>query len=424
MAQTNKLNDLQLRRFVSAGGPVAISDGGGLTFTLSKSGTASWILRYRHDGKRKEFTIGNYPDTSLSAARLEARSLRARIDAGADPAAEKRETKTRSMAEWTMEQLVEDFRAKMLTPEFLSKGVIYHRTLDIGQVVLPKLGKRKVVDITSIDIVHTLKDIDRTWLMTKRMLTTISKIMDHACGLTIIPANPCTGIKLNALMGARPPVKQRTMLTQQELAKLLDGTSEVMGRENTLALMILLATCVRGGELAQAKKEHINLESGSWWVPDENVKTRAGFLVPLAPAVIEWMRELLSLSGESIWLLPARRQDRIQKDGDVHVGRTTLWAAINRCFQRNDLDIRRFTPHDTRSTAKGHMRNMGISREISEIALNHKLKGMEGIYDVREEIPERRHALALWADFLMACAKGTKPPENKGAKVIQLRRAA
>lgn len=424
MAQTNKLNDLQLRRFISAGQPVAISDGGGLTFTLSKSGTASWVLRYRHGGKRKEFTIGNYPDTPLSAARLEARSLRARIDTGADPAADKRETKTRSMAAWTIEQLVEDFRAKMLTPEFLSKGAIYYRTLDIDQVVLPKLGKRKVTDITSIDVVHTLKQIDRTWLMTKRMLTTISKIMDHACGLTIIPANPCTGIKLTALMGARPPVKPRTMLTQQELAKLLSSADEVLSRENALALMVLLATCVRGGELAKAKKEHIDLGTGSWWVPDENVKTRAGFLVPLAPAVVEWMRELIALSGESIWLLPARRQDRIQKEGDVHVGRTTLWAAINRCFQRNDLDIRRFTPHDTRSTAKGHMRNMGISREISEIALNHKLKGMEGVYDVREEIPERRHALALWADFLMACAGGTKPPEVHGAKVIQLRRAA
>lgn len=424
MAQTNKLNDLQLRRFVSAGQSVAVSDGAGLTFTLSRSGTASWILRYRHGGKRKEFTIGNYPDISLSAARLEARALRARIDAGNDPAAEKRETKTRSMAGWTMEQLVEDFSAKMLTPQLLSKGAIYHRKLDIEQVVLPKLGKRKVADITSIDVVHTLKQIDRTWLMTKRMLTTISKIMDHACGLTIIPANPCTGIKLTALMGARPPVKPRTMLTQQELAKLLSSADEVLSRENALALMVLLATCVRGGELAKAKKEHIDLDTGSWWVPDENVKTRTGFLVPLAPAVVEWMRELIALSGESIWLLPARRQDRIQKDGDVHVGRTTLWAAINRCFQRNDLDIRRFTPHDTRSTAKGHMRNMGISREISEIALNHKLKGMEGIYDVREEIPERRHALALWADFLMACANGTKPPENKGAKVIQLRRAA
>lgn len=53
------------------------------------------------------------------------------------------------------------------------------------------------------------------------------------------------------------------------------------------------------------------------------------------------------------------------------------------------------------------MRNLGVSREISEIALNHKFKGMDGIYDVREEIPERRDALELWASFLVECEAGS-----------------
>jgi hypothetical protein len=86
------------------------------------------------------------------------------------------------------------------------------------------------------------------------------------------------------------------------------------------------------------------------------------------------------------------------------------------------MDIRKFTPHDTRSTAKGHLRNLGFSREISEIALNHTLKGMEGVYDVREEIPERRRALSAWTDFLIQCETGQapKPPGN----VIPMRRVA
>jgi hypothetical protein len=82
-------------------------------------------------------------------------------------------------------------------------------------------------------------------------------------------------------------------------------------------------------------------------------------------------------------------------------------------FERGELDVTRFTVHDTRSTAKGHLRNMGISREISEIALNHKLKGMEGVYDVREDIPERRLALDQWAKFLMECANETPPDPKK-----------
>lgn len=52
------------------------------------------------------------------------------------------------------------------------------------------------------------------------------------------------------------------------------------------------------------------------------------------------------------------------------------------------------------------MRNMGVSREISEITLNHTLQGIDANYNVREEIPERRRALELWASFLEACEQG------------------
>lgn len=422
--KTNLLNDLQLRRFITAGLPVAKSDGDGLTFTLSSAGTASWVLRYRQPGgRRKELTIGNYPDVSLSAARELARAHRVQIDQGQDPAALKRESKTRNMQAWTVADLVEDYRAKVLTTSIYAKDTVYYREADINQVVLPRLGAWLVSRVTSIDVVHTLKESGRTWTMTKRLLTTISKVMDHACGLTIIGANPCYGIKMDALMGKRPTVKARKMLTTDDLRILLKDVNFI-GRENALALLVILATCVRGVELVKAKKEDFDLERGTWFVHDANVKTRAGFLVPLAPTVIEWVGELMSLAGDSDYILPARRADRIAKHGDTHVGRTTLWAAINRAFLRGDYDIQRFTPHDTRSTAKGHLRNMGVSREISEIALNHKLKGMEGVYDVREEIPERRRALSIWADFLLTCESGTEPPSNHGAKVVQLHRYA
>lgn len=64
------------------------------------------------------------------------------------------------------------------------------------------------------------------------------------------------------------------------------------------------------------------------------------------------------------------------------------------------------------------MRNMGIKNEITEIALNHTLKGMEAVYDVRDEIPERRFALERWAAFIEACESG------KPWNVVPLRQVA
>lgn len=45
------------------------SDGGRLKFTLSVSGTASWLFRYRLNGRAKEMILGNYPDVALKTAR-------------------------------------------------------------------------------------------------------------------------------------------------------------------------------------------------------------------------------------------------------------------------------------------------------------------------------------------------------------------
>ncbi|MGF6639201.1 hypothetical protein OKW38_005510 [Paraburkholderia sp. MM5496-R1] len=100
--QLHVLDDIQLRAWISRGEPVAKSDGDGLTFTLSKTGTASWILRYRLGGNtRRELTLGNYPDMSLAAARKLARQHRVKIDGGGDPAREKRIKKARAAADWT-----------------------------------------------------------------------------------------------------------------------------------------------------------------------------------------------------------------------------------------------------------------------------------------------------------------------------------
>ncbi len=302
---------------------------------------------------------------------------------------------------WLVRELVKDYIEKVLDPGQYAERTVWYRKDDLTTVVLPRLGSMEVRSVTAEDLVDLLEKSGRSWVIQRRILASASKIFDHAIGRQLIRVNPAAGIKITALLGPRPPVRKRVMLSEEELRKLLAGIDHI-GTENALALRIMLATCVRSVELRKARWEHIDFDQGAWFVPDESVKTRVGFLVPLTPTVSAWFRQLKELADGDEWVLPAR----LAKNKGKHVGETTLWEAINRAFKREDLDVRRFTPHDTRSTAKGHMRNLGVSREISEIALNHTLKGMEGIYDVREEIPERRQALELWASFLAACEEG------------------
>lgn len=402
----NLLDDVQIRRWVAKGAAIARSDGDGLTFTLSSAGTATWVLRYRVSGvRRKEITLGNYPDLTLAAARKLARERRVDVDQGKDPAADKKVLKMRTQMAWTVRELISDYKEKKLTTPPLAEGTVYYRKWDLDKIIGPKLGSMEVRNVTPADIVHVIESSKRSWTICKRLLTSAKLLFAHACGKRLINVNPCVGIDLTALMGARPPIRKRVMLAEDELRALLKDINDI-GVENGLAFRILLATCVRSIELAKARWEHIDFDLGTWWVPAESVKTRTGFLVPITPTVAEWFKSLQCLSGDSPWVLPARTDRRRKRVGDTHVGKTTLWAAITRAFDRGDIDVRRFTPHDTRSTAKGHMRNMGIPNDITEIALNHALKGMEAVYDVREEIPERRQALEKWAAFIEACETG------------------
>jgi len=49
-----KITDIQIRHWIRAQAPVAQGEIKGLTFTLSKAGTAAGILRYRYGGKLRD----------------------------------------------------------------------------------------------------------------------------------------------------------------------------------------------------------------------------------------------------------------------------------------------------------------------------------------------------------------------------------
>jgi hypothetical protein len=112
--ERGKLTDLQIRHWVKAGVPLAKADGGGLTFTLSAGGSAGWILRYSFGGRRRELTIGRYPDIGLAEARGIATLKRAEVQQGRNPAAEKQKAKATAARDWTVRDLAKDYRAKKL----------------------------------------------------------------------------------------------------------------------------------------------------------------------------------------------------------------------------------------------------------------------------------------------------------------------
>ncbi|WP_433704457.1 tyrosine-type recombinase/integrase [Paraburkholderia sacchari] len=389
--ETKCLEDIQLRRWVRAGTPIAKSDGEGLTFTLSAAGVAAWILRFSHGGRRRELTLGRYPDLSLKAARDLASAKRVEVQQGRNPAATVR--KQKAVKDWTVRQIIADYEEKILPGLADSTQRSYKRNL---LRVAAGMGALSVRDVEGTDIVAQLERVKVGWVESFTLWCVLKAIFKHATGKRIIAANPCAGVSLEAVIGERPEIRKRLMLTDAEINVL---TNAKMSKENLLSVRLLLATGVRASELFTAQWADVYLDEERWHIPAS--KTGPAMDIPLVPVVVEWFSELRRLAVDSDYVLPARANSRAERlGGDTHISKDCIREAIDFWIINHKPEIRRFTPHDLRSTMKSNMRKLGVPRDISEMCLNHKLAGVEGIYDQHTYYDERRGALELWANFI------------------------
>ena len=398
----NKLTDVSIRGWLNAGQPIAKADGGGLTFTLSAKGTATWVLRYRHVGKPRELTLGNYPDLSLRAARERSRDERAKIQRGIDVATERQREKRYALSAVSFRQLCEDYQSKVM-PD-LSASTIKQRLQHFKAHILPVIGGIPCREVTPDDIVSLVRKvgIKTTPNIAELVLTAMSEVFKHGQRTSAVTVNPCFGLQAFAIAG-RPEVKrQRLMLSEDELRVLLPNLY-LLGKENALAVRIQLATCCRIGELARAQWEHVDFGNRTWSIPDENSKNGEGFTIPLPDAVLGWIQELRPLSCGSHFILPARQARRQKTHGKpMHYEPRALNAVLNKVLPKLE-GIRRFTPHDLRSTARSHLAALKVNVIVAERCLNHAIGGLVGIYDKHDYLDERRDAINMWTDFLLTC---------------------
>lgn len=301
--------------------PLVRADGGGLSFTLSVNGKATWILRYRTGGRMKELTLGGYPDNSLSDARVMARAKRVEVDKLGDPAADKRREKARKLAEWTINELIADYRVKILDGLGISTQKGYGRSLD---KIARRLGSLAVTQVSPLDIVDLIKSAKVPWNEARMLLTTGRMLFKHACGMMLIQFNPCAGVILKSVLGKRPAVRPRLMLSRDELRLVFDAN---MNLENALAVRLLLATAVRTCELRTAKWADFDLDAGVWSMPAS--KTGPGIQIPIVKPVESWLRELKSFAGSSEFVLPVRGDYKnATAKGDRPINPNTIGAAL------------------------------------------------------------------------------------------------
>jgi integrase len=329
------------------------------------------------------------------------------LDKQQDPLAVRRASRHEQRNRGTFAELCESWFRVEVEDRGLGHPGVPRRYLD--KYLLPGLGRLPAGDVTAADIAGLLDGLKtRAPTAANDLLRFARRIFMFGLRRRIVPSNPAADLTPRLDAGGTERPRSRA-LSQDELVTLFEAirSSPTFGSDNLLAIKLLLALCVRKGELLGARWQEFDLEgvtdSGPLWqLPAARTKTGEVRTIPLVPAAVEWLQALRTLSAGSEFVLPKRRRD--PRPRVPHLGIDTLNAAL----QRVEHQLKPFTLHDLRRTARTHLAALGIRREVAERCLGHSLRGVEGTYDRHDYFAERRAALAQWTSLLLDAERGQR----------------
>ena len=349
-------------------------------------------------------TLGKVSDISLHDARLLAAEKLKQVRDGFDPLIQRKRAGQEKIK--TVSDLFEDWYpslAKRLKHPNIPKRIfIKHITPHIGDIPLDQINAR--------DIRNTINAITAAGKLTiaNDALGYCKQFFNHGMKLDLMQGNPASAFTVRDAGGVEKS-KDRA-LTSEELKQFFYTAKQnpmSFTRDNYLACALLVCLGVRKSELREAKLEEFDLEKAVWELPKERSKTNVGLRIPLAPPIFEWLEELKVRSFGSKYVLPSRRISK-----KPHMGPDTLNRAITKLFGHEPCkkkqppnlmrDMPHFTVHDLRRTCRSLLAQQGTPGHVAERCLNHKLKGVEGIYDRHDYFEERKDALDTLALHISA----------------------
>lgn len=390
---TVKMTDSKIRSLLKnkEAGHHAIGDG--LYLRVTPKGSGLWVVRYLINNKRREISIGQYPKMGLATAKVEAAKTQINIDNQIDPLAEKQRLAVREFN--TVNDLAEDWLedcAKRLKYPNIPRRVY---TNDIA----PSIGALRIEQVNPRDIRAIINKITESGRPTvsNDALLYCKQLFRHSIKLDLRTTNPAEAFTINDAGGVEE--SRSRALSIEELKAVFQTfreNSDQFTRENYLACALLVSLGVRKGELVAAKWEEFELDKSVWHIPKGRSKNGSAISVPLPAMAQKWLEELKIRAYSSDFVFPNRRASF--RFG--HISPDTLNAAIQKLFREGKIPIPHFTIHDFRRTARSLLSSIGVQGHVAERCLNHKLKGVEGIYDRYDYFEERKVALEKLANSI------------------------
>jgi integrase len=387
-----KLNNTAIDSILAKGKPGRYSDGSGLYFVKTKTGTGCWVLMYRREGKLRELGLGSYTAVArvtLKQVRLNALQLRAKIGAGEDPLKEKRRNAPSA-----------SFKA-MMEAKIASKMTEWGRTAAKNEKVWTSTLNNHAsalmdVSVAKIDTDKVVAVLGKIWTTkvetADRVRERIAQVLDYAKAKKLREGdNPAAKDTIRDLLGA-----QQAKGTEQENHKAMDRAMiqpfwarlrKVEGLA-ARALEMVMLTGARSGEVRGMLWSEIDLDAALWTIPGSRMKAGKEHVVTLSTQAVALLRVMPRRVGTDVVFWNAR-------------GKAFDAVTLRRLLRDMGVSEAEASVHGFRSCFVSWVRDTGRNEALGQVAIAHAVGSkVDRAYQKGKALDLRFEMLQAWADFL------------------------
>lgn len=262
--------------------------------------------------------------------------------------------------------------------------------------LLPRLGNLPLNKVTKSELDRLLM-----WPLQERYALSfvrsvygvLAGAFRQAMRLDMLKGNPMASLKYTDFVRTRIKPKP-ARLRGDDLPVLLSKLANSFELEPMGAMLALMMLChgTRLGETRLARWRNVNLDSGHWFIPSSDTKTKAEHTLPLSAQACALLRRYRDMQHEDGYSGPL-----------LFPG--SAGAAVSASKASNvftDLANGEWSSHDLRKVARTAWTDLGVDYMVGEMLLNHAMKDLDATYIHTTAEDLKRRALELWHQRLDA----------------------
>jgi integrase len=395
-------------------GPGRHGDGDGLYLLVKPSGARSWLLRVQQGGKRRDIGLGSVDlgnrgpgerrasddiplllrrSLSLQQAREKAAELRRFARAGIDPVSERDRERRRVP---TFEEAAQECHKELKASWTQRQADTFLSSLQ--RHAFPKLGKLQVDRVEASDVRDMLAPIWGIYSdMSRKVKGRVGQVLNYSHSKGWRPSE-APGRSVTMGLGKRAPSSNLAAMEYADVPKFvagLNGKEDTMGR---LALLFVIVTAARSGEVRNARWSHVDPEKKLWRRPAELMKGRTAHVVTLSEAALDVLERAAALCSP-------QPDDLIFSMGQRALSDMTLTKVMR------DAELP-YTVHGFRSSFRDWAAEKvpEIPDAVAEAALAHVVPDkVIRAYKRTDFLEMRSKLLQAWGTFAYSTAEKKRP---------------